>query len=210
MSAKPLISFEKISEEHPYFLDVDEYPDWSFQFQNEFPLKFEIGFGNGNFLIEMAAREPETNFVGMDFYHKGIRKIITRINNLQIDNIRIVYGDAKEKAPFLFKDNELSEVFINFPDPWPKKRHIKRRLIKPRFISALSQKLTRGGAIHVATDSKSYAREILTYFESEKTLKNLAGKLGYSDQREDAPKSKYEKTFLNLGEDIFYMDFKKV
>lgn len=210
MSAKPLISFDEISEEHPYFLDVDEYPDWPSQFHNESPVKFEIGFGNGNFLIEMAIREPDNNFVGMDFYHKGIRKIITRIDKLKIDNIRIVYGDAREKVPFLFKDNELSEVFINFPDPWPKKRHIKRRLIKPIFIKTLSEKVRGGGNIHVATDSKNYAREILTYFDAEPSLKNLSGKLGYATQREEAPKSKYEKAFLSLGEMIFYMDFKKV
>lgn len=210
MPAKPLISFDEISADHPFFLDVDEYLDWPSLFQNDSPLKLEIGFGTGNFLIEMAVREPGSNFVGMDFYHKGIRKIITRINKLQLENIRIVYGDAREKIPLIFQDNELKEIFINFPDPWPKKRHIKRRLLKPQFIKALSKKLEKGGEVHVATDSKNYAREILVNFQTESSLLNINGNLGFLDKREDRPKTKYEKNFLSLGENIFYMDFKKI
>jgi len=210
MSAKPLISFDEISADHPYFLDVDECPDWSSLFQSDSPLKLEIGFGTGNFLIEMAIREPGSNFVGLDFYHKGIRKIITRINKLKLENIRIVYGDAREKIPQIFKDNEIKEAFINFPDPWPKKRHIKRRLIKPQFIKSLSQKLEKNGEIHIATDSKNYAQEILVNFQTESSLLNKNGKLGYLDKRDGRPKTKYEKNFLSLGENIFYMDFIKI
>ncbi|MGV7220076.1 MAG: tRNA (guanosine(46)-N7)-methyltransferase TrmB [Nitrospinales bacterium] len=210
MTAKPLISFDEISEDHPFFLDIDESPDWASTFENDSPLKLEIGFGTGNFLIEMAIREPHSNFIGLDFYHKGIRKVITRINKLQLENIRIVYGDAKEKIPQIFEDNQLNEIFINFPDPWPKKRHIKRRLIKPQFIKALSQKLVKKGGIRVATDSKNYAEEILLNFQSEPSLQNKNGKLGFKDKREDTPKTKYEKNFISLGENIYYMDFKKI
>jgi tRNA (guanine-N7-)-methyltransferase len=210
MTTKPLISFDEISEDHPFFLDVDESQDWASTFDNDFPLKLEIGFGTGNFLIEMAIREPNSNFVGLDFYHKGIRKVITRINKLQLENIRIVYGDAREKIPQIFADKELSEIYINFPDPWPKKRHIKRRLIKPQLIKSLSQKLVSKGEIRVATDSKNYAEEILINFQSEPSLSNKNGKLGYQNKREDTPKTKYEKNFLSLGDKIYYMDFKKI
>ena len=133
---KPLISFAQIIEQDPYFLDIDERPDWQAQFGNSNPLKLEIGFGMGNFLIEMAAKEPDSNFIGIDFYHKGIRKIMTRIKNLQLKNIRIVYGDIRNKLSILCQDGELETVYINFPDPWPKKRHIKRRLIRPEFINS--------------------------------------------------------------------------
>ena len=138
---KPLISFAQIIEQDPYFLDIDERPDWHAQFGNTNPLKLEIGFGMGNFLIEMAAKEPASNFIGIDFYHKGIRKLMTRIKKLQLENIRVVYGDIRSKIPMLFKDRELNTVYINFPDPWPKKRHIKRRLMKPEFICQLAKKL---------------------------------------------------------------------
>ena len=165
--AKPLISFAEIAEEDPYFLDIDKRPDWQFQFGNTNPIKLEIGFGMGNFLIEMAAKEPASNFIGIDFYHKGIRKLMARIKKLQLENIRVVYGDIRNKVSILFKDKELNTIYINFPDPWPKKRHIKRRLIKPEFIKQLAQKLSLEGTTYLATDSENYANEMLEYFNAE-------------------------------------------
>ena len=204
---KPLISFAQIIEQDPYFLDIDERPDWQAQFGNSNPLKLEIGFGMGNFLIEMAAKEPDSNFIGIDFYHKGIRKIMTRIKNLQLKNIRIVYGDIRNKLSILCQDGELETVYINFPDPWPKKRHIKRRLIKPEFINQLAQKLDLEGTAYLATDSESYAYEMLDYFNSETLFQNLDDNQGFIKERIDLPKSKYEKNFINAGEKIFYLEY---
>ncbi|MFQ5481804.1 MAG: tRNA (guanosine(46)-N7)-methyltransferase TrmB [Nitrospinaceae bacterium] len=209
MSSRPLISFEKIAEEHPYFLDSEDYPNWPEQFGNTHPLVFEIGFGNGNFLLDMAALHPTVNFIGMDFYHKGIRKLITRIDRHQFKNIRIVYGNAREKIPFLFREGEVHEVYINFPDPWPKKRHFKRRLIQPGFVSALASKIRPGGLLHAATDFEVYAMAILECLEGENSLKNRHPAPGFSINREDIPRSKYEKNFLQEGKTIYYFDFEK-
>ena len=209
MSFKNLISFDEIAESNVNFLDIDSRPDWEEVFGNSNPLNLEIGFGVGNFLIEMGIREPDENFIGMDFYHKGIRKVISRIDKYQVNNTRIVYGDAKEKTPLLFNDQELSRAYINFPDPWPKKRHHKRRLIKPAFIKTLSEKLKPGGEIHIATDFESYALEILEFFENEPTLKNKSGSGTFLLQKEGVPKTKYEKKFINAGERIFYLEFAK-
>jgi len=208
--AKPLISFAEIVEEDPYFLDVDQRPDWQFQFGNTNPIKLEIGFGMGNFLIEMAAKEPSSNFIGIDFYHKGIRKLMTRIKNLQLKNIRVVYGDIRNKIPILFKDRELNTIYINFPDPWPKKRHIKRRLIKPEFIKQLAEKLNLEGRTYLATDSENYAQEMLAYFNAETLLQNLDSQKGFLEERIDLPKTKYEKNFINAGEKIFYLEFMRL
>ena len=208
--AKPLISFAEIAEEDPYFLDIDQRPDWQFQFGNTNPLKLEIGFGMGNFLIEMAAKEPTSNFIGIDFYHKGIRKLMTRIKNLQLKNIRVVYGDIRSKIPILFKDRELNTVYINFPDPWPKKKHIKRRLIKPEFIKQLAEKLNLEGRTYLATDSETYAHEILEYFNAEVLLQNLDSQQGFLEKRIDLPKTKYEKNFIKAGEKIFYLEFMRL
>lgn len=209
MSSKQLISFETLADGHPFFIDTDSPPEWRSIFQNDHPIKLEIGFGNGNFLLEMAIREPDSNFVGLDFYHKGIRKIITRVDKLQLKNIRIAYGDAREKLPYLFKNEELSEIFINFPDPWPKKRHIKRRLIKPPFVRLLSEKLIPGKGLRLATDSEPYAREMLEYLEAETSLKNNIGEMSFLFDRNDTPKTKYEKYFIKAGEKIYYLDFIK-
>ena len=161
----------------------------------------------GNFLIEMAAKEPDSNFIGIDFYHKGIRKIMTRIKNLQMKNIRIVYGDIRNKLSILCQDGELETVYINFPDPWPKKRHIKRRLIKPEFVNQLAQKLDLEGTAYLATDSESYAYEMLDYFNSETLFQNLDDNQGFIKERIDLPKSKYEKNFINASEKIFYLEY---
>ena len=209
MSLKNLISFDEIAESNPNFLDIDYEPGWEAVFGNTNPLNLEVGFGVGNFLIEMAIREPDENFIGMDFYHKGIRKVITRIGRYQVSNIRIVYGDAKEKLPILFNEAELSRVYINFPDPWPKKKHHKRRLIKPAFIRNLAAKLKPGGEIHIATDYEPYAIEILEFFEAEPLLTNKSGYRTFLAQKEGTPQTKYEKKFINSGEKIFYLEFVK-
>ena len=209
MSFKNLISLEEIAENNSNFLDIDTKPNWEGVFSNSNPLNLEIGFGVGNFIIEMGIREPHENFIGIDFYHKGIRKVITRIAKYEICNARIVYGDAKEKIPLLFNPEQLNRVYINFPDPWPKKRHHKRRLIKPAFIKILAEKLKKGGEIHIATDHEAYAMEILEFFEKEQALKNKNGLGTFLFQKEGTPKSKYEKKFINAGERIFYLEFKK-
>ncbi len=210
MTAKPLISFSKIAEEDLNFLDIDEWPDWQAQFGNHQPLKLEIGFGTGNFLIEMAAQEPRSNFIGMDFYHKGIRKVMTRKKKLQLENIRVAYGDVRNKIPLLFKDGELETVYINFPDPWPKKRHTKRRLIKPDFVKLIGQKLAPEGRIYLATDFEVYAMEMLEYFNSEPLFQNQGPGSGFLETREDLPKTKYEKNFINAGHKIYYLEFTRL
>ena len=209
MSFKNLISFEEIAESSSNFLDIETRPDWEELFGNRNPLNLEIGFGVGNFIIEMGIREPNENFIGIDFYHKGIRKVITRIAKHEICNARIVYGDAKEKIPLLFASEELNRIYINFPDPWPKKRHHKRRLIKPNFIKVLAEKLKLGGEIHIATDHEAYAMEILDFFEKYQLLKNKNGLGTFLFQKEGIPKSKYEKKFISAGERIFYLEYKK-
>ena len=208
--AKPLISFAEIVEEDPYFLDIDKRPVWQSLFGNTNPIKLEIGFGMGNFLIEMAAKEPASNFIGIDFYHKGIRKLMTRIKKLQLENIRVVYGDIRSKISILFKDRELNTIYINFPDPWPKKKHIKRRLIKPEFIKQLAQKLSSGGTAYLATDSERYAHEMLEYFNAETLFQNLNSQQGFLKERINLPKTKYEKNFINAGEKIFYLEYMRL
>jgi tRNA (guanine-N7-)-methyltransferase len=205
----PLISFDEIVEDSSFFYDIDQPLDWQEVFGNSNPLSLEVGFGNGKFLIEIAALNPQINFFGIDFYHKGIRKLVTRINKLQIQNIRILYGDARERIPQIFEADQLDSIFINFPDPWPKKRHIKRRLIKPKFIAMLTSKVRPGGHIHLATDSESYAGEMMQYLSEATELKNCYGSGNFREQREDFPQSKYERNFINAGEKIFYLEFQK-
>lgn len=191
----------------PCIIDAEEYPDWPKIFENDHPLKLEIGFGMGDFLIEMAAREPNSSFVGIDFAYTGIQNILSRIKKFHLKNIRIIYGDVRKKMPLLFKNEELDTVYINFPDPWPRKRHFKRRLIKPELANLIANKLTPQGRIHIATDSESYALEILEYFNAESLLQNNNRESGFLNARCHLPKTKYEKSFIYAGDQIHYLEY---
>jgi tRNA (guanine-N7-)-methyltransferase len=193
----------------PCFLDVKENPDWQSQFGKDHPLKLEIGFGMGDFLIAMAKREPDSNFIGIDFSQDGIQKLLARIRSSQLKNIRVVFGDVREKLPHLFQAEELNSIYINLPDPWPKKRHLKRRLIKPELVKLIAQKLAPKGRVHLATDSESYAMEILEYFNAEASLQNVNQETGIFYERKHLPKTKYEKSFLYAGDKIHYLEYLK-
>ena len=193
--------------EDPYFLDIEEHPDWQNQFGNSHPIKLEIGFGMGDFLIEMATREPQSNFVGIDFSQDGIRKLLARIKDLHLNNIRVVYGDVREKIQVLFHDDELDTVYINLPDPWPRKRHFKRRLVKPGLVKLMARKLAPKGHVHLATDSEPYAREILEYFNAEPLLQNKNQQSSIMESRNYLPKTKYEKSFIYAGDKIHYLEY---
>lgn len=208
MTARP--SCAKFTDNDPCFLDVDVRPDWQSHFGNGHPVKLEIGFGMGDFLIDMAVREPNSNFIGIDFSQDGIRNLLARINNLQLKNIRVVHGDVRIKIPLLFKDEELAAVFINFPDPWPRKRHFKRRLIKPELANMIAKKLAPEGRVHLATDSEPYALEILEYFNAESLLQNSNRESGFLEDRDHLPKTKYEKSFIYAGDKIHYMEYSRL
>jgi len=193
--------------DNPFFLDIQDNPDWQHQFGNNHPIKLEIGFGMGDFLVAISQREPNCNFVGIDFSQVGIQKLLEKIQTLQLKNIRIIFGDIREKLPTLFKNEQLNSIYINLPDPWPKKRHIKRRLIQPELVKQITQKLAPRGKLYLATDSQTYANEILEYFNAESLLQNING-IFY--ERGYLPKSKYEKSFIYAGEKINYLEYYKL
>ena len=196
--------------EDPFFLDVNEHLNWQDEFRNSQPIKLEVGFGMGDFLVEMAIRDPNSNFVGVDFSQNGIQKLLIRVNNLNLNNIRVIYGDVRKKIPLLFHDGELDTVYINFPDPWPRKRHFKRRLVKPELVKLVSRKLAPDGHIYIATDSEPYASEMLEYLNSEPLLQNKSPESGIIINRDHLPKTKYEKSFIYAGDKIHYLEYSRL
>ena len=115
-----LISFDKV-EKDPYYLNIEKWPDWQTQFNNDHPLKLEVGFGMGSFLIEMSAQEPKSNFIGMDFYHKGIRKLMTRVKKLQLekDQLRLsAYSKEEHRSAVILVDFNADggEIFSKIYD----------------------------------------------------------------------------------------------
>jgi tRNA (guanine-N7-)-methyltransferase len=194
--------------EHPVFdgtngkIDVRSlFPD------SRRPLKVEIGFGNGTFIYDKARAEPDTDFIGIELYHKGIRSLANRIKISHIKNIIIIYANVKKVLADSIRDNELREVFINFPDPWPKKRHKKRRLINVDFTQLIYSKLINKGKVYLATDSKDYLMEMLVSFEGNPGFKNLVGRLKYSEKTPYPSTTKYEEKSLANGEKNYYLQY---
>ena len=194
--------------EHPVFdgnngkIDVRSlFPD------SKRPLKVEIGFGNGTFIFAKAEEEPDADFIGIELYHKGIRSLANRIKKSRIKNIIIIYANAKKVLADSIRDNELVEVFINFPDPWPKKRHKKRRLVDIDFAQLIYSKLINKGKVYLATDSKDYIMEMIVAFISKPGFKNLAGRLNYSEKAPYPCTTKYEEKSLSNGKKNYYLQY---
>ncbi len=134
--------------------------DFDKLFTQSAPVILEIGFGNGDNLVSMACGAPKDNFLGIEVHEPGVGHCLLRIEAQQTDNIRIIRDDAVEVLQNRIPDSSLSRVNLFFPDPWHKKRHHKRRIVQPAFITLLALKLTLGGIFHVATDWPNYAEHI--------------------------------------------------
>ena len=141
-------------EYSPDLLDLDE------QFGRAAPRVVEIGFGNGELLARMAAANPDQDFIGIEVHPPGVGHCLLEIERLGLSNVRLIRHDAVEVLERQTPDAALSQVNLFFPDPWPKKRHHKRRIVQPAFVELLTRKLEPGGRLHVATDWMNYAEHI--------------------------------------------------
>ncbi len=132
----------------------------------------EIGFGRGEFLLAMAARAPETDFIGVEISFKRTLKMARKVARARLENVRLLEARAEVALRQLFRPGELSEIWINFSDPWPKTRHAHRRVIQPGLVADASRALEAGGTLYVATDDVRYAHQIDCVLSAEKTLFN--------------------------------------
>ena len=156
----------------------------------------EIGFGDGTVLIESALKNPNKNFIGIEVYDSGLGQCLNEINKHKIKNIRLIYGDAVEVFKQFITKKSVEKINILFPDPWPKKRHHKRRLINKRFLALLSKSLINKGIINISTDWEDYAQQIELTFKESNQFKEIK-----SESRN--LKTKFEKRGIKLGHKIF-------
>ena len=156
----------------------------------------EIGFGDGTVLIESALKNPNKNFIGIEVYDSGLGQCLNEINKHKIKNIRLIYGDAVEVFEQFITKKSVETINILFPDPWPKKRHHKRRLINKRFLALLSKSLINKGIINISTDWEDYAQQIELTFKESNQFKEIK-----SESRN--LKTKFEKRGIKLGHKIF-------
>lgn len=165
---------------------------WREIFRSEGPLTLEIGFGMGHSLLEMAAQEPERRFVGIEVHPPGIGALLAGVAERGLTNLRVLSGDAVLMLERAFRIGELDRVQIFFPDPWPKKRHHKRRLIQPEFVARLAQRVAVGGRLMLATDWQPYAEWMREVLDAAPEWRNLAGADGFVPRPDARPQTRFE------------------
>ena len=171
------------------------------------PLVVEIGLGMGQATAQIAAARPHDDFLGIEVHEPGVGALLQRIDEQQLGNLRIVQHDAVDVLQHMIVPSSLTAVHVFFPDPWPKKRHWKRRLIQPPFVALLASRLARGGTLHCATDWQPYAEQMLQVLSAEPLLANTAD--GYALRPEYRPLTKFEHRGLALGHGVWDLMFSK-
>ncbi len=170
-------------------------------FNRAAPKILEIGFGMGETTAAIAADHPGTDYLGIEVHTPGIGALLIRIEALGLSNIRIIQHDAVEVLETMIPLASLDGVHVFFPDPWPKKRHHKRRLLQARTVALIADRLRPGGYLHVATDWEDYATQILDVLEAEPLLKNMAA--GFAERPASRPITKFETRGKRLGHGVW-------
>jgi len=172
------------------------------------PKILEIGFGMGETTARIAAENPHIDYLGIEVHTPGVGALLKRIGELNLSNVRIVQHDAPAVMQHMLQEASLDGVHIFFPDPWPKKRHHKRRLIQPAFVELLTSRLKPGGYVHLATDWEDYACQMLAVLSAARGLVNTAE--GYAPRPPYRPLTKFEQRGLRLGHGVWDLLFRRV
>jgi len=172
------------------------------------PKILEIGFGMGETTADIASRNPGTDYLGVEVHTPGVGGLLKRIAALGLANVRVIQHDAVDVLAGMIALASLDGVHAFFPDPWPKKRHHKRRLIQPAFVSLLAARMKPGAYLHVATDWEDYAQWILQTLSGEPLLANTAA--AYAPRPEHRPLTKFETRGLKLGHGVWDVVFRRV
>ena len=182
--------------------------DWPALFGNSNPLALEIGCGTGHFVLQQAASQPQTNFIAIDIYNKGCLKTCAKLDDSGLANVRVARVEARWLLTRGLQPESLSAVYINCPDPWPKKRHRRRRLVNRDFLETLAHYLKPGADFYFSTDFDDYAGDVagqirgLAGYRNMLTTASTTTLPGY-------PISKYMQRFLDRGQDIYFIHYQR-
>ena len=171
------------------------------------PKILEIGFGMGETTAAIAAAHPENDYLGIEVHTPGVGSLLKLIDERSIGNLRLIQHDAVEVLREMIAPGSLDGAHIFFPDPWPKKRHHKRRLVQPDFVSLLASRIRPGGYVHLATDWQEYAEQMLAVLSAEPLLANTAA--GFAPRPDYRPQTKFETRGLKLGHGVWDVVFRK-
>lgn len=194
-------------------LDVTEYPlplDLSEVFGGKRELALEIGFGDGGFIMEMARRKEDWNFVGIEIKRKRFIKAVRRAERENLNNVKLLLMDANIALMEIFTPNTFNAIYLNFPDPWPKNRHEKHRIMNGSFLEVLSGVMKHEAVVEIASDHQEYISRIVETFEETKVYRREFPPPGYLSTAPDRPMTRYEMEFRQEGREIYYLRFAKI
>jgi tRNA (guanine-N7-)-methyltransferase len=192
-----------------YGIDFEVQPiDLASTFGQTAPVILEIGFGNGDSLLQQAKDHPHHNYLGIEVHRPGVGHLLHLVEDAGIRNLRVINHDAVEVLQQQIPDNSLDCIQLFFPDPWHKKRHHKRRIVNAAFIELVHQKLKPGGTFHLATDWEDYAQYMLAKMEQAQGFLNAAGKENYA-KNTNRPATKFEHRGRRLGHGVWDLIYKK-
>lgn len=187
------------------------FPSWDHPdiFGNSNPVKIEFCSGNGQWIAQRAAADPSANWVAVEMKFGRTRKIWAKIKNLELENLFVVNGEAEQASQLYFPKNSVHEIFINFPDPWPKRRHERHRLVKPAFVIAMAELLTENGTVTIVTDDASYSEWTLNIFKNSPLFVCNLPSPYYTTNWPDYGHSYFEALWREKGRTIRYHHFQK-
>ena len=178
-------------------------------FGDDRELNLEIGFGNGESLVQMAQAAPDAGYIGIEVHRPGVGHALLAAAAAGLDNLRLIRHDAVAILRDHVADGTLARVQIYFPDPWPKARHHKRRIVQKPFTDLIWRKLRAGGEIHCATDWAEYAEWMRDVFASDDKWQNLGGADGYAPRPDWRPQTKFERRGERLGHGVWDLRYRK-
>lgn len=172
-------------------------------FGNSAPTVAEVGFGMGDSLAEMAKAAPDTNFIGIEVHRPGVGRLLHLAEEYELKNLRVYCDDAIEVLKQCIPEQSLQRLQLFFPDPWHKRRHNKRRIVRPEFMALVREKMAAGGVFHAATDWQDYAEYIVKLMAGVPGYINQAGDAQYSAKPEYRPETKFERRGERLGHGVW-------
>ena len=199
---------------------VELWPDYGVEYQarpldlqqlfgRDAPRMIEIGFGAGEALLAFAQSHPQIDCLGLEVHRPGVGHLLLGARAAGLGNLRIVCHDAVEVLQHQIEPATISLVHIFFPDPWPKKRHHKRRLIQPAFASLLARVLERDGTLRLATDWEPYAQHMREVLDAAAEFRNAAGDAGYVSRSVERPLTKFERRGQRLGHAVWDLEYRR-